>query len=454
MSRLLRLPERVGDEVRQELRAHLSSYARYVHEFLPAPFQWEWANALMDRRKRRLVIVAPPESGKTSWCTAFCAWLIGNDPSVHIGYIANTFRQAARQSVAVRETVRANQRYGQLFPGVELDELRGTGEAEWFVKRPDTGDKDATFQVSGYGGPILGARLDLVVLDDYSDRENTINPRQRDRAWAWVQENVLTRLNPDRGRLIVIQTRWAEDDVVGHLEKTGAEILRYPAVQDGESLWAEQWTLDGLEARRLEMGSRLFDLHYRGIVRAPEGNIFKREWWRYWQAAEGHPSPEWLVISLDTAYKTGQDRDYSVATVWAQCRNGHYLLDLWRQRVEFPDLIKAVIDLASRWNPSYVLIEDAASGQSLYQELRHRTRLPVVAVRPRGDKQERAVAVTPEIETGRVFLPKEARWREDLEYELEVFPLGEHDDIVDSMVQYLNWARGRTEQTATAEILY
>ena len=86
------------------------------------------------------------------------AWLIGNDPSAHIGYIANTFRQTARQSVAVREAVRSYRRYWQLFSGLDLGEIRGTGEAEWFVKRPDPGDKDATFQASGYGGPILGVR--------------------------------------------------------------------------------------------------------------------------------------------------------------------------------------------------------------------------------------------------------------------------------------------------------
>lgn len=86
------------------------------------------------------------------------AWLIGNDPSAHIGYIANTFRQTARQSVAVREAVRSHRRYWQLFSGLDLSEIRTTGDAEWYVKRPDPGDKDATFQASGYGGPILGVR--------------------------------------------------------------------------------------------------------------------------------------------------------------------------------------------------------------------------------------------------------------------------------------------------------
>ena len=85
-----------------------------------------------------------------------------------------------------------------------MDERRGTSEAEWFVKRPGSGDKDATFRAYGFAGPILGARLDLIILDDYSDGENTASRTQRDKAWQWIQENALTRLNPDRGRLIAI----------------------------------------------------------------------------------------------------------------------------------------------------------------------------------------------------------------------------------------------------------
>lgn len=443
MGRTIRLPERLSTEARRELQRDLVGYASYVHGYEPAPFQSEWADALMDIRRGRTVIVAPPESGKTAWCTAFAAWSIGNDPAIHIGYIANTHRQAARQSVAVREIIRSNLRYKHIFPHVELDEVRGTGEAEWFVKRENQSDKDATFQVSGHPGPILGARLDVVIVDDYSDKENSQSPVQREKAWEWFRENVLTRLNPDNGRLICIQTRWAEDDLAGCLIKAGAELLEYPAVRDGESLWPEKWTTEGLESRRRELGPRIFDLQYQGVVRPAEGNIFHREWWRYSSAAEPLPSPNLIVLSLDTAFKTGQDRDYSVATVWALCKNGHYLLYMWRDRVEFPQLVKEVVRLHKVWKAKYVLIEDSGSGQSLIQHLKQESRLPVVPVKAIGDKQERAIAITPLVETGKVFLPKEAAWREDVEYELEVFPRGSHDDIVDSVVQYLAWARDR-----------
>jgi len=101
----------------------------------------------------------------------------------------------------------------------------------------------------------------------------------------------------------------------------------------------------------------------------------------------------------------------------------------------------------------YVLIEDAGSGHSLYQALKHRIRLHVIPIGPQGDQQGRAVEVTPEIEVARVFLPKEAGWWEELEYELEIFPMGEHDDIVDSVVQYLNWARYHTGDAGITAVI-
>jgi len=121
---------------------------------------------------------------------------------------------------------------------------------------------------------------------------------------------------------------------------------------------------------------------------------------------------------------------------------------MWRRRLRFPDLMKLVQKLAAELKPDYVLVEDAASGQSLIQELKHRTNLPIVPVKPEGDKVARAAAVTAEFEAGRVFLPKGVWWVEDFEYELQTFPNGQHDDIVDSTVQYLTWARTKRKRGA------
>jgi predicted phage terminase large subunit-like protein len=172
-----------------------------------------------------------------------------------------------------------------------------------------------------------------------------------------------------------------------------------------------------------------------------EGALFKREWFQPFMVP---PAFEQVVISLDTAFKTGTENDFSVATVWGVTRTGFYLVDLWRSKVEFFQLKECVLQLAGKWSPSAVLIEDKASGQSLIQELKRDTRLPVLPVKVDRDKMARAYAVTPTCETGRVFLPERAPWLNDFLDELMMFPTGPHDDQVDSLTQALDHLNKRS----------
>jgi predicted phage terminase large subunit-like protein len=149
-----------------------------------------------------------------------------------------------------------------------------------------------------------------------------------------------------------------------------------------------------------------------------------------------------IVMSLDSAFKTGTHADYSVIQVWGEGHLGFYLLHLWRGRVEYPELKRVILALAEQWKPNVVLIEDAASGQSLIQELRSTTSLPVKPLRVDRDKISRAEAVTPMWESGRVFVPASAPWLQDFTDELCAFPNGAHDDQVDACTQALNYLRG------------
>lgn len=155
------------------------------------------------------------------------------------------------------------------------------------------------------------------------------------------------------------------------------------------------------------------------------------------------------VQSWDTAFKKNQENDYSVCTTWLVGQNGYYLLDLWKDRVEFPELKRKVVELSEKHNANEILIEDKASGQSLIQELQRETRLPIKAIKVEQDKIARVHAVTPLIEAGRVFLPKEkyppegrTSWLKDFIDECSDFPNGEFDDVVDSMSQFLLNVKG------------
>lgn len=127
--------------------------------------------------------------------------------------------------------------------------------------------------------------------------------------------------------------------------------------------------------------------------------------------------------------------------VWGQTATGYALLDQWRERAEFGDLMRKAVALGESLSPNYALIEDAGSGQSLIQMLRTETRLPILPVKPQGDKVSRAHAVSPLVESGRVFLPEQAHWLKDFLDEVTSFPAAPHDDMVDCMTQALNYLR-------------
>lgn len=189
---------------------------------------------------------------------------------------------------------------------------------------------------------------------------------------------------------------------------------------------------------------------YGKFVDGSSTGIIKRDWWKYYTKDE----LEKLrfikrVQSWDTAFKKNEENDFSVCTTWEIRQNGFYLIDLWRGRVEFPELKKTVEKLFNDFKPNEVLIEDKASGQSLIQELQRETRIPIKAIKVNADKIARVHAITPLIESGRVLLPApsvsppkgENGWVDLLLNECEEFPNSEFDDVVDSISQFLNEAK-------------
>lgn len=183
----------------------------------------------------------------------------------------------------------------------------------------------------------------------------------------------------------------------------------------------------------------------------PEGGLIKGAWFRRYKTLPA----EFLRIvqSWDTAYKPEEINDPSVCTTWGETRHGYYLLDVFRQRMEYPALKRAVASLAERWRPSAVLVEDKGSGISLIQELRAATSVPVIPIDPKGvNKVDRLVAASSLFEAGLVHVPAVSAWGLDYEIEMTIFPLAGHDDQVDSTSQALKWMHRlgtRIESTGT-----
>jgi predicted phage terminase large subunit-like protein len=176
------------------------------------------------------------------------------------------------------------------------------------------------------------------------------------------------------------------------------------------------------------------------FIEKESSGIIKNNWWKYYENENDIYRQQVFkkVQSWDTAFKKNQENDYSVCTTWVYTNAGFYLIDVWRGRVEFPELKRKVVDLAKLHSVNEILIEDKASGQSLIQELQRNTVLPIKPIKVEADKIARVHSVTPLIEAGKVYLPKEAHWLKGFLDEMEEFPNGEFDDTVDSVSQFLN----------------
>jgi predicted phage terminase large subunit-like protein len=401
----------------------------------------------------RVIICLPPRHGKSMTTSQlFPAWYLGRNPAKSIiassygAELANDFGRRVRGFV-VDDLHRA------IFP-----DCRVVDDSNAVHRFGLTAG--GNYYAVGAGGPITGRGADLLLIDDpIKSREDANSAAIRRSLQSWYQDVAYTRLQPG-GAIVLIQTRWHEDDLAGWLLREhaseGWKVISLPALaeqnegwrNEGDALWTEKFPLETLSRIREAIGTAAWASLYQQRPALEQGAIFRKEWWREYA---GPVECYRTIFSLDCAFKTGQSNDFSVIAIVGESRDGYYVRHVSRARWEFPELKRQAIALAEIWKPHAVLIEDAASGQSLIQALKAETRLPILPVKPQGDKVSRAHATSPLIESGRVFLPAEAPWLADFVDEMTSFPQSSHDDMVDAITQALNYLRGagRTEYSFT-----
>jgi predicted phage terminase large subunit-like protein len=392
----------------------------------------------------RLMVFMPPRHGESLLTTQlFPAWFLGRHPDR--GIITASYAQDLADDFGRRvRNLLDEPLHRATFPHCQLSEYSRS------ANRFGTTAGGTYFSV-GIGAAITGRGAHLMLIDDpIKGAEEARSETVKRSLKEWYSSVARTRLQPG-GAIVLIQTRWHEDDLAGWLLSEhggeGWDVLSLPAIAEtdepfrkaGEALWPSKFPVSELELIRRESGGAVWASLYQQRPAAAEGAIFKRDQWCFYDQV---PEMKRIILSLDTAFKTGTENDYSVIAVWGEGPNGYYLLSLWRDRVEFPKLKQTVASIANQWKAYVVLIEDAASGQNLIQELKSSTALPVTPVKVDRDKVSRAAAVTPLLESGRVFLPSGAPWLQNFIDEHSSFDKGSHDDQVDTTTQALNFLRG------------
>jgi predicted phage terminase large subunit-like protein len=404
----------------------------------------------------RLLINQPPRSLKSICVSvAYVASLLGHDPTRRIIVVSYANELAAELHRQFRMIIDAPW-YRALFPAMRPAKDSGTE-----LVTTKGGSRYAT----SIGGTLTGRGADLVLVDDPLKAEEAMSEPARKRAIDWFAGTLVSRLNDkENGPIIVVMQRLHESDLAGHLLGQGGwEHLDLPAIavedsviplghgkmmtrRSGDILHPERESKDTLERIKAEIGSLKFSAQYQQRPVPLEGNLVRRDWFRYYDALP-HDSARRIVQSWDIAMMTGDTNDYSVCSTWQMIKADYYLLDVFRARLQYPDLRRKLASLAAKCDAGTILIEDAGPGMALLQDLWRD--LPQEMPRPLGQKPEasktdRMVAQSAKIEAGQVYLPRLAEWLDTFLPELLAFPYGRHDDQVDSVSQFLKWAALRS----------
>ena len=407
----------------------------------------------------RLIINVPPRSLKShAAAVAFPAYVLGHNPSAQI--ICASYGQdlASKHSMDCR-TLMTSAWYRGLFPTRLSPQKQSLQE----FLTTHGGSRLST----SVGGVLTGRGADLIIIDDPLKPDEALSETQRNAVNDWYDHTLYSRQNSKQDCVIIfiiIMQRLHEDDLVGHvLEQEYWEHIRLPAIAEaeethfietplcsraihrhiGEPLHPEREPLAVLEHLRHTIGEYNFAGQYQQSPAPQGGGIIKRQWFKTY-TPQGCPEAfDYILQSWDTANKVTELSDYSVCTTWGKKGKDLYLLHVYRKKIDYPTLKRAVAEQAQLWSASVIVIEDKASGTQLIQELAYEGVYNIQRYQPgpNQDKPMRMYLCCNLIENGFVYLPEQADWLTDYLNELTVFPNGKYDDQVDSTSQALDWTK-------------
>ena len=419
--------------------------------------------AVVEGDIKRLIINIPPRHMKSiSVAVALPAWAWTIQPEKKFLYASYAGSLSIRDSVKCRRLLDSRwykEHFGETF------KLTSDQNQKQRFENNKTGARIAT----SVDGALTGEGGDIIVIDDPHNVRESESSTVREGVLEWWDQAMQTRLNdPKTGAFIIIMQRVHENDLTGHIlsNELGDEWdhlclpARYevghptitrstlnffdPRTEEGELLWPDRIddkTLTNLE-RSLGSYAAAGQLQQRPMPKG--GGILKAEWWVPWEKEELPSNIEYVLQSWDTAFSTKENSSYSARTTWGVFRsNGQVnviVIDMWYDRVSYPELRKIAQESYEEWEPDAVLIEKKASGQSLLQDLRM-AGIPVLEYSPDRDKQARAHASSALLEDGRIYFPFNKKWAKDLIDICAAFPAGDNDDIVDTCTQA--WLRLR-----------
>ncbi len=422
--------------------------AQYFHEALGATLEQVEAGAI-----KRLIITFPPRHGKSELTSKrFLAWYAGRNP--YNSLIFGTYNQEFADDFgrAVRGIMQ-QPTYAQVFSDVSLK--RNSAAAD----RMETEQGGALFFV-GRGGSVTGRGGHGIVIDDpIKNSDEADSPTIRESLWTWYNNDIASRLMDDNGWIIIIQTRWHEDDLVGRLtdpknpcynaeEASQWKIVNIPAIAEeddvlgrpvGAPLWPARFGIDYLRSFQ-RRNPRGFNALYQQRPTPDDGDFFKADHVVGYLPNEAPPMDKLRVyMASDHAVALKQENDRTcIVIVGVDDNDFVWILDCWWKRARTDEVVEQIIKMVKRWKPLRWWAEEDHITKSIGPFLRKRMReekvyLGVSKVNAYTDKVKKAQAIQGRMSMGMVLFPVKAAWYQDAREELLKFPRARHDDFVDAL---------------------
>ena len=417
-----------------------------------------------NRQTNKLLILAPPGSGKSDTAIETVEWVIGREVErgriPQCGYVSYADDVAAARSVAIRNTVEFNEAYHHAFPGVHPAKSDGWGQNEWFLERTDRGKKDPALRAAGVTGGILSYRFPtIIVIDDPHDLK-MMGATEKENVWRTYSTTIKTRGLVGVTPILLVCTRWAEDDLAGRILETEDDwaVVHTKALLDnGQSYWPPETLTDGTrygiaahELKKLrDIEPNTFITQYQAMPPSTDADVFK--YWEY-SAPPSAGEIRGIYFTCDTAFTDKARSSYNVVLQWLWTAAGRlYLADVYRQKAEVP---RFIADLRGLWerakdtwgSPPVVLVENRASGPAIVQILRQTSGIQIKAVDIKNkDLINRSSAASKWFESGRVLLPDSFKpWLDTYIGELKAFPYSKYNDQVAATCLILEYLFGKT----------
>lgn len=446
----------------------------------------EHLQAVVDGDIKRLIINIPPRHGKsTITSVAFPAWTWAQQhrsptsgPGVQFLMASYANQLVLRDSVKCRRLIESPWYQGLWGDRFQLNSDQNT-------KSRFSNDQGGERLITSVGAAVTGEGGSIIVCDDPNSASEAFSEASIEATKEWWDGTMSTRLNDMKtGAYIIIQQRLAEDDLTGHVLEKEADgwthlclPMRYeadrsfvtsigwedPRQNEGDLLWPDRFGEEGVAKLEKSLGPFMAAGQLQQRPEPAGGGVIKREWWQLWEE-RSFPPMDYIVASLDTAYTTKTNNDYSALTVWgvfttdatsvanrildAEGRPIYYdrtysefapklmLMHAWQERLEFHDLVEKVAKTCKALKVDKLLVENKAAGISVSQELRRLYGYEGFAVQlsdPKSmDKLARLYSVQHLFAEKMIFAP-DKQWAEEVITQVGQFPKGKHDDLVDTV---------------------